>query len=105
MRKTLFKSIPEVGQRELLVRDKFDLVEPLWGDTLLCPSNAMLTAAIAFQTFTDFVVSLFTRETRRSLGGGSGGARLRAGYSKFIPLSIRQRIIKADQSGQLIRIR
>jgi predicted nucleotidyltransferase component of viral defense system len=102
LQKTLFKGIPNVARDELLSREKFAVASGHWLTSIVCPVNAVIVAANAIELFIQFVTALFAAE--RIVTGGIRPQHGAVGAIHRIPSTIREAIISAGRSRQLIAL-
>jgi predicted nucleotidyltransferase component of viral defense system len=102
LQKTIFKDIPTAGRDEMLLDSKFATIEQHWLQTLVCPISALMAAANAIALFKDFIIALFQPEVLGAIGAPLRPTRA---YSYNIRSGVREAIVEAGRSRQLIRMR
>lgn len=101
-KKTIFKNVPIAGRDEMLYEPKFVEIELVWGQTIICPSTAIIIASNAITLFKNFVTALFEPDILKAIGVSANPANL---YLYKIKSGIRETIIQAGKARQLIRMR
>ena len=67
--KTLFKNIPMASREEMMYEGKFKIIEDNWGESIVCPKNALIVVGNAIKLFRDFIEALFTPSMLSKLWG------------------------------------
>ena len=99
--KTLFKNIPMASKEEMMFDGKFRTIEQSWGETIICPKNAVILVANAITLFRDFIEALFAPSALQALGFTEG----RGSYGYNVNSGIREVIIEAGNARKLLRLR
>jgi predicted nucleotidyltransferase component of viral defense system len=99
--KTLFKNIPMASKEEMMFDGKFKIIEQSWGESIICPKNAIIFVSNAITLFRDFIEALFAPSTLQALGfaGGAGN------YEYNVGSGLREAIIEAGKARKLLRLK
>jgi predicted nucleotidyltransferase component of viral defense system len=99
--KTLFKNIPMASKEEMMFDSKFKTVEQGWGESIICPKNAIILAGNAITLFRDFIEALFTPSGLQVLGFAAGIGN----YGYNVSSGFREVIIEAGKERKLLRLK